>query len=549
MRLDPNIRRQVEAKLKRPLPEPDEPEFYQLLEELRVQDPETAALLEEGIQFEQVKSPEDEVKQEVKRRAFLRDLANRLFRRYDELTGEWVPSRPKQILWGMLALMAIPVLMWGLGNLGGSKPRPAQAQAQAAQTETARAQPSQGIQPPLPAPPEQKEATPADSPSGSGGEPQSGSGESLGGPSANPQAAGETIPPPPIPAAGGEVPPPPQTTGYAASGTYTAQAPQEVAGPPLTVYVAGQAQGQAALQAAPLLAYARQAQAQGEGTQPAGMTLSVQAQPAQAPAMTAYRLEGQREAGQVPPVASFVAYRASPAPAPLSPSASPSPAPGQPSGAAPQYFAEAFPEVFGQGQPGAPSPAPPAPSARSAPNTPPTAPVSETPYPPGTRLPGRLAVKLVVPEGEEVPVAVEAQDGSVFLGKARLSPTRRVELSLDQAVLAGRTLSLRAVALGGDMAQGLPAQVREEAPSLVADLVRGSLRGLSDYVRARSQQTTITTTPGGGTVVQQGQTPPLELFLGAAAADLFAVPQGTRAVVRVAEVAEGTPLTVLVLGQ
>lgn len=81
----------------------------------------------------------------------------------------------------------------------------------------------------------------------------------------------------------------------------------------------------------------------------------------------------------------------------------------------------------------------------------------------------------------------------------------------------------------------------------MADLVRGSLRGLSDYVRARSQQTTVTTTPSG-TVIQQGQTPPLELFLGAAAADLFSVPEGTRAVVRVAEVAQGTPLTVLVLG-
>jgi hypothetical protein len=62
MRLDPEVRKQVEERLKRRVPEPDEPEFYQLLEELRVQDPEVAALLEEGIQFEQVKPPEEEVK-------------------------------------------------------------------------------------------------------------------------------------------------------------------------------------------------------------------------------------------------------------------------------------------------------------------------------------------------------------------------------------------------------------------------------------------------------------------------------------------------------
>jgi len=543
MRLDPNVRRQVEAKLKRSLPEPDEPEFYQLLEELRVQDPETAALLEEGIQFEQVKPPEEEVKQEVKKRALLRDLANRLFRRYDELTGEWVPSRAKQIMWGAIGLMALPVLMWGLGNLGGPKAKPAQvAQTQAAQT-------NQSVQPPAAAAPQAPEST-ADEPAPMSASSGSGSPGQNSPPAPETQQTGEAIPSPPTPAVGGEVPPPPQTTGYTASsasgGAYMAAGPQELAGPPLTVYTAVPGQGQAPPQTASLQAYARPAvQAQGEGAQPTGMALPVQTQAAQAPTMTAFRSEGGREVGQVPPVASFVAYRASPS----TPPPSPAPPPGQPSGGELRYFAQGLPEVFGQDQPAAPSPAPSAPPSRPAPNTPSTAPVSQTPYLPGTRIPGRLAVKLVVPEGEEVPVAVEAQDGSVFLGKAKLSPTRRVELSLDQVVLAGRTFSLRAVALGGDMAQGLPAQVREEAPSLVADLVRGSLRGLSDYVRARSQQTTITTTPGGGTVVQQGQTPPLELFLGAAAADLFAVPQGTRAVVRVAEVAEGTPLTVLVLGQ
>ena len=548
MRLDPEVRKQVEGRLKRRVPEPDEPEFYQLLEELRVQDPEMAALLEEGIQFEQVKPPEEEVKAEVKKRALLRDLANRLFRRYDELTGEWVPSRPKQILWGVTAFMAIPVLMWGLGNLGGPKAKPAQAQP--AQARTVQATAPQGVQPPTAEAPGQ-EPTPPGSPSGAP-EPQSGASS----PSpANPQATEEAIPPPPTPAAGGEVPPPPQTSGYATSGAYAAQAPQEVAGPPLAVYVAGQG-AQAALQAVPLQAYARQAgQGQGENQSQPSMGGAIQAQAAQAPSMTAYRAEGQREAGQVPPMASFVAYRAAPTPAATPAPASPPP---QAQGSQLDYFAQALPDIFGppsgaQGQAaqvpqGQPSPQAAqrqatlqAPQGQTAPQA--------SPYLPGTRVPGRLAVKLVVPEGEEVPVAVETEDGAVVLGKAKLSPTRRVDLVLDQVVLAGRAFPVRAVALGADMAQGLPAQVREEAPSLVADLVRGSLRGLSDYVRARSQQTTVITTPGGGTVVQQGQTPPLELFLGAAAADLFAVPQGTRAVVRVAEVAEGTPLTVLVLGQ
>ena len=72
----------------------------------------------------------------------------------------------------------------------------------------------------------------------------------------------------------------------------------------------------------------------------------------------------------------------------------------------------------------------------------------------------RLAVKLVVPEGQEVPVALETEDGATFLGKAKLSPTRRVEVNLDQAVLAGKVFPVRAVVLGADLAQGLPADAR-----------------------------------------------------------------------------------------
>ncbi|MDM7324927.1 MAG: hypothetical protein P3W93_008125, partial [Thermus sp.] len=207
-----------------------------------------------------------------------------------------------------------------------------------------------------------------------------------------------------------------------------------------------------------------------------------------------------------------------------------------------RYFQQALPEVFGPpGSVGtAPAPASPPPQASAKAG-------SDGPYTPGMRLKGRLAVRLIVPEGEEIPVAVEAEDGSVFLGKAKLAATRRVEANLDQAVIGGRVYPLKATVLAQDRAQGLPAQVREEAPSLVADLVRGSLRGLSDYVKARSQQTTVTTTPGG-TVIQQGQSLPLEMYLGAAAADLFSVPQGQKAVIRLAEVPEGTPVEVWVLG-
>ena len=546
MRLDPAVRKEAEAKLGRPIPEPDEPEFYQLVDELRLSDPELAEALEKGIQFEQVTPPEDEVRGEVKKRALLRDLKNRLFMRYDELSGEWVPSRPKQIMWGVIALMGVPVLMWGLNNLGGSSHAP--------QTQVAAQAPGKTDLPKqegTPVPGRQAvgpEALP--NPEGQGNAPQGametpqpgGQNPSLAGsdavpPSPTPAATGE-VPPPPTPAATGEVPPPPAT--------YSGGTPQEVAQPSLTAYIntGGAAQ---ALPAAPLAVYGRQAAQSQEGQAQAGMGITLGTGQVQAPSMGAYQASQPQAQGQVPPMASFVAYKPSSAPSP-SPSAT-TPTPGQ--GRELRYFEEALPQVFGQSQSprasGSPQGTLPNPSGTPAVNQAQGPGATPSLYSPGTRLRGRLAVRLIVPEGEEVPVAVETEDGAVFLGKAKLAATRRVEVNLDQVVLAGRTYPIKATVLGQDRAQGLPAQVREEAPSLVADLVRGSLRGLSDYVKARSQQTTVTATPGG-TVIQQGQSVPLEMYLGAAAADLFSVPQGQKAVIRLAEVPEATSLEVWVLG-
>lgn len=540
MKLRPEVRKQAEEKLKRPIPNPDEHEFYRLLEELRAEDPELAALLEEGIQFQTVKPPEEEVKGEVRKRSLMRTLFNRLFMRYDELSGEWVPSRPKQIMVITLGLMGPLVFMWGLNAMSGRpkpKPTPTQTVASAPTQATGGGGELSGAAQ-APAPAQGGQTSPA-SPENASASLLSGDQAAANAPEGRPQggeAAGvfpEDVPPPPAPPAYSDVPPPPQTA------TGVGGVPQEAIALPMTAYAPVPATG---VQALPMTVYVRPvASTQGqEQSQGSGMAVPVSTQPAQGGGLSVYA--GQATAqNQVAPVSSFVAYK--PGPASVPPQPAPTEASRPQSQGLPDYFVQNLPEIFGPGASGGAS------SGGGQRQSPQSSQPSQSslPYLPGTQVSGRLAVRLIVPEGQEVPVAVEAEDGTTFLGRAKLSPTRRLEITLDQAVAAGKVYSVRAVVLGRDKAQGLPAQVREEAPSLVADLVRGSLRGLSDYVRARSQATTITTTPTG-TTIQQGQAPPLELFLGAAAADLFSVPEGTKAVVRVAEVKEGEPLFVLFLG-
>ncbi|MCH1927098.1 hypothetical protein L6232_19930, partial [Shewanella sp. C31] len=322
-------RKQVEEKLGRKLPAPDEPSFYALLEELREKDPELAALLEGGIEFEQVRPPEEEVRQEVRKRAFLRGLYNRLFNRYDVRTGEWVPSRPKQILIGVGGLMSLFVFMWAMNNLGGPK-RPAQAPTpppaqSVASTEAAPATPEVpgaeaspsasalegqaapgGQAPQVPAPPAGA--------SGATGEASLGTAPST--------ALPETIPPPPTPSSAGEVPPPPQTLGGA--GAYSAQAaPMPTEGPSLTLYLRPTGEAQAASPSMAL--YMGQAQ---EAPEKPSLSVPLRAQAQEAspgPGLTVSHGQAGSAAGQVAPASSFVAYRKAEAPqaAPSASTASP----------------------------------------------------------------------------------------------------------------------------------------------------------------------------------------------------------------------------------
>jgi hypothetical protein len=169
-----------------------------------------------------------------------------------------------------------------------------------------------------------------------------------------------------------------------------------------------------------------------------------------------------------------------------------------------------------------------------------------SPYPPGTRLKGRLGIGVLIAEGVPGPVAVDAEDGSTWVGEVTLDETRRLKGKLTRAIKDGREYTVSATLLDAEGTLGVAARVREEAPSIAADLIRGSLRGVSDYVTAASQARTVTVLPGGG-VAQSSQTPPLELFMAGSLANLFALQQDRKAVVRVAQAEKGTEVVILVV--
>jgi len=149
--------------------------------------------------------------------------------------------------------------------------------------------------------------------------------------------------------------------------------------------------------------------------------------------------------------------------------------------------------------------------------------------------------------GKSVPVAVELEDKTVLVGTARFEPTGRVWIDFSTAVKKGQAYPVSAVALeASEWTQGLPAKIGDEAPTMVADLVRGALGGISDFVKASLEATNVVTLPGGGQAVER-RVPGLEMFLLARAADLVALPKDSTAILRTVKVERDTPVLVFFL--
>lgn len=172
----------------------------------------------------------------------------------------------------------------------------------------------------------------------------------------------------------------------------------------------------------------------------------------------------------------------------------------------------------------------------------------------GMKLEASLTVAVVAVEQNVAPFVAVTKNPPcgkpecapiTWIGQALLGPDRRVWVSIDQASYLGQTYAVRGQALGlEDVRPGLAAEVSEEAPTLVSDLLRGVIGGFSDYLSAQLGSKTTTIISGGG-AVSSGTVPDLVNFFGGRAAGLFSLPSDAKALIRVARVAPDSRLLVL----
>ncbi len=168
--------------------------------------------------------------------------------------------------------------------------------------------------------------------------------------------------------------------------------------------------------------------------------------------------------------------------------------------------------------------------------------VQAAPVPAGSLLEGELVLGVVLVEGGGAPVVARDTQGGLWLGRASLDRARRVQVAFDRWVHQ-ETVTPRSASAYSRGLPGLPAEIRDETPALAADLLRGALAGVAQYARVAAQQTRWRSEGGG---VVETILPDLGTVVGGAIADLFAVQPGEKALVRLAVVAQGTPLQIVV---
>jgi hypothetical protein len=176
---------------------------------------------------------------------------------------------------------------------------------------------------------------------------------------------------------------------------------------------------------------------------------------------------------------------------------------------------------------------------------------------PGVRLGDRLEARMMttviaVESGTSPLIAQTARDGCdappcapiLWIGEAFLGADKRVHGRITRAVVGEREVAIKGQLLGADLGPGIVADIRDEAPTLVMDLLRGSISAFGDYLGAAVSQKTTTVISGGA--VQSTNLPSLTDFFLGKIGQLFSLganPSPT--FVRVARVEKGTTFTVL----
>ena len=106
-----------------------------------------------------------------------------------------------------------------------------------------------------------------------------------------------------------------------------------------------------------------------------------------------------------------------------------------------------------------------------------------------------------------------------------------------------RPAARKPTAFDRDQLPGVQASVRDATPTAVQDVIRGAVGGASSYLDALNSRETVFLREGE-TITEQAE-PDLGNYLLQRGTELFSLPTEQTSILRLAEIAPGTPFTVI----
>jgi hypothetical protein len=212
-------------------------------------------------------------------------------------------------------------------------------------------------------------------------------------------------------------------------------------------------------------------------------------------------------------------------------------------GSALMYQRSSSPSTVAGAPAGAPGPVESGTTA-AAPQVDPDAPK----FSPTTQIPGKTLTAIRTAAGVAVPLVVVSNEGN-WIGTATYNaPLGRVDMTFNSFVhmKSGKTYSVQALgyqAAGGNLTQGVAANVHPIAPTLGLDLMRAGLNSLNVYTQTLANASTSTTNGSVTTITRQAPTF-VQVFRGEVG-KLAQLPEDNQTISTVADVATNTDVIIL----
>lgn len=164
---------------------------------------------------------------------------------------------------------------------------------------------------------------------------------------------------------------------------------------------------------------------------------------------------------------------------------------------------------------------------------------TQGPYALGSKIDVQVISAINLLPNSEQPLLMQAQDGSLWFGRAKLGEQKRVMVTLTRLIVGNQAFPVGGLVLSDNGTVGLEPHFQPMEPSLATDLAQSALAGVSNYANQLASQK-VQSLGQNGSLTIQNATPSLLWNVAGSIASSFKLPEQQSTLITVAQIPVGT---------